>query len=87
MEEKRLIIIKQMLKKFIQMYRREQSIENSLRNIEGFSKKNKALIEEKFGKEILPKDEVANEMYNFLFLNNEENIKLVVDEFCEKYNI
>lgn len=87
MEERRLVLIKFLLKFVVEKYRQEEEFIKKVNDIKVMYNIDISPIKDMSIYDIVPKEELAEEMYEFLFSRRDVEIDLIVDEFCEKYKI
>ena len=87
MEEKRLVLIKFLLKYIVEKYRQEEEFMKKVNDIKVMYNIDISPIEDVSIYDIVPKEEVAEEMYEMLFSRPDVEVDSLVEEFCEKYEI
>ena len=87
MEEKRLVLIKFLLKFIVEKYRQEEEFIRKVNDIKVMYNIDISPIEDMSIYDIVPKEELAEEIYEFLFSRTDVDVEVLVDEFCEKYKI
>lgn len=86
MEEKRLILIKILLKYVIEKNRQEEEFMKKIQDIKAIYNMEISLINNVSVYDIVPKEEKTEEIYEF-FSRTDVSVNDLVDEFCEKYGI
>ena len=87
MEEKRLVLIKFLLKFIVEKYRQEEEFIKKVNDIKVMYNIDISPIEDMSIYDMVPKEELAEEIYEFLFSKTDVEVEMLVDEFCEKYKI
>lgn len=86
MEEKRLVLIKHLLKFVVEKYRQEEEFIKKVNDIKVMYNIDISPIEDMSIYDIVPKEEVAEEMYEFL-TRTDIGVDALIEEFCRMYNI
>jgi hypothetical protein len=86
MEEKRLVLIKFLLKFVVERYRQEEEFIKKVNDIKVMYNIDISPIEDKSVYDVVPKEELAEEIYEFL-TRTDIGVDELVEEFCEKYKI
>lgn len=86
MEEKRLILIKILLKYVIEKNRQEEEFMKKIQDIKAMYNMEILPINNVSVYDIVPKEEKTEEIYEFLS-RTDVSVNDLVDEFCEKYGI
>lgn len=86
MEEKRLVLIKFLLKFIVEKYRQEEEFINKVNDIKVMYNIDISPIEDMSIYDIVPKEELAEEMYEFL-TRTDIGVDALIEEFCRMYNI
>lgn len=87
MEEKRLVLIKVLLRFIVEKYRQEEEFIKKVNDIKVMYNIDISPIEDMSIYDIVPKEELAEEIYEFLFSRTDVDVEVLVEEFCEKYKI
>lgn len=86
MEEKRLILIKFLLKYIVEKHRQEEEFMTKIQDIKVMFNMDISPINTVSVYDILSKEEKAEEIYKFLS-RTDISVDELVEKFCEKYNI
>lgn len=86
MEEKRLVLIKHLLKFVVERYRKEEEFLKKVNDINVMYNIDISPKEDLSFDDIVPREKMAEEIYEFL-TRKDVDVELLVDEFCEKYKI
>lgn len=86
MEEKRLVLIKHLLKFVVEKHRQEEEFIMKVSDIKVKFNIDISPMDDMLFYDIVEKEELAEEIYEFLTRTDVET-EVLVEEFCEKYKI
>lgn len=87
MEEKRLVLIKHLLKFVVEKYRQEEEFMKKVNDIKVMYNIDISPVDNMLSCEFVGNENLEDEIYEFLFSRPDVDVGLLVDEFCEKYGV